>query len=92
MAAPSPYVFALAAALLALWIDTRFPKLAPESFMRRVAAVGVALVALEATPVFNGSAAAVYATMFGILLPALVATFLAAVWLLRAVRDAHAGA
>ena len=46
-------------------------------------------LALEAAPIFHGSAAATYATVFALLLPLLVLSFLAAVWLLRAMRDAQ---
>jgi hypothetical protein len=85
------YAFVAGAALLALWIDTRFPKLAPESFSRRMLAGAVAFVLLHAAPVFKGSVLAVYATLFASVLPAFVATFLAAVWLLRGLREARAG-
>jgi hypothetical protein len=44
---------------------------------------------LQAAPVFHGSSAAVYATVFGILLPVLIVAFLAAVWLLRALCEAQ---
>jgi hypothetical protein len=77
------------AGLLALWIDARHPKLAPESFTKRFLAACCALVALQAMPVFHGSATATYATVFALLLPLLTSTFLAAVWLLRAARDAQ---
>jgi len=79
----------IGAGLLALWVDARFPWLAPASLSRRVFALIVAGVALEATPVFRGSTPALYATIFGILLPSFVAVFLAAVWLLRAVCDSR---
>jgi len=81
----------VAAALLALWIDVRFPALAPESLTRRVGAACVAFVLLWAVPIFGGSALAVYATLFALLLPAFVAVFLAGLWLLRALRDVSYG-
>jgi hypothetical protein len=81
----------VAAGLLALWIDARHPKLAPESLGKRVLAAAVAMLVLQAIPVFHGSVAAVYATVFAILLPVLVSSFLSAVWLLRALRDAQLG-
>ena len=89
MAAPFLCAFVVGAALLALWIDVRFPKLAPESFSRRMVAAGCAMLVLGAVPVFGGSATAVYATLFAIVLPIMVSSLLAAVWLLRAVRDAQ---
>jgi len=79
----------IGAGLLALWVDARFPSLAPASLSRRVFALIVAGVVLQATPVFGGSTPALYATVFGILLPSFVAVFLAAVWLMRAARDAR---
>ena len=83
--------FVVGAALLALWIDTRRPSLAPDAFSHRMLAAAAALIALEVLPVFNGSAAALYATVFAILLPVLVWAFLTAVWLLRALRDVQFG-
>jgi hypothetical protein len=77
------------AGLLALWIDVRHPKLAPESFSKRMIAAGCAFVVLQVVPVFNGSTTAIYATLFAMLLPALVSSCLTAVWLLRALRDAQ---
>jgi hypothetical protein len=83
------WIFVAGAGLLALWIDARHPKLAPESLGRRVVAAICACLVLKAIPVFNGSAAAIYTTLFAFLLPALVSSFLTAVWLMRALRDAQ---
>jgi hypothetical protein len=87
------FVIALvvAAGLLALWIDVRHPTLAPESLGKRVLAAAAALLALELVPVLHGSVAQLYTSVFGILLPALVTSFLSAVWLMRALRDAQLG-
>jgi hypothetical protein len=82
-------VFLVGAGLLALWIDTRFPKLAPKSFTKRMLAAGCLLLVFGAVPVFGGSPAAIYATLFAVMLPLLVSSLLAAVWLLRALRDAQ---
>ena len=79
----------LGAAALALWLDKRFPDLAPKSFSRRMLAACCAGGVFAAAPVFHGSIAALYATLFAIILPLLVSSFLTAVWLLRAVRDAQ---
>jgi len=89
----STFVLALVAGagLLALWIDVRHPKLAPDSLGKRVLVAAAAVLFLQAIPVLHGSVAAVYATVFAILLPALVSSFLSAVWLLRALRDAQLG-
>lgn len=77
------------AGALALWIDARFPGLAPEAFSRRVLLAIVALIALEVVPFLGGSPGAMYASVFVIVLPTLVASLLTAVWLLRALRDAR---
>jgi len=82
-------VLAVGAGLLALWIDVRRPSLAPESLSKRMLAAVAALLVLQVVPVFHGSPAAVYATVFALLLPALTSSFLAAVWLLRGLRDAQ---
>jgi hypothetical protein len=77
------------AGLLALSVDARFPSLAPDSLGRRFFAMIVAFVLLQAVPVFGSSVAAAYASVFGIVLPTFVVTFLTAAWLVRAVRDAR---
>ena len=77
------------AGALALWIDARHPTLAPDSLVKRLLAAGCALMALQLVPVYHGSAVAVYATVFGIVLPVLVTSLLAAVWLMKAVQEAH---
>ena len=89
----STFVLALvvAAGLLAVWIDVRHPTLAPESLGKRVLAAAGALLLLELVPVLHGSVAQLYTSVFAILLPALVTTFLSAVWLMRAMRDAQFG-
>ena len=82
-------VFVVGAGALALWIDVRRPSLAPESLTQRMVAAGCALFALQLIPVYDGSVLAVYATLFGLLLPVLVSSLLAAVWLLKAVGEAR---
>ena len=91
VAIPFLPVLVVGAGLLAVWVDVRHPKLAPESLSKRMLAAAAALLALQAVPVLHGSAAAIYATVFALVLPALISTFLAAVWLLRALRDAQLG-
>jgi hypothetical protein len=91
VAVPFLSAFVVSAGLLALWIDVRFPKLAPESLSKRVLAACCAGLVFGLAPVFGGSAAAVYATLFAIVLPLLVSSLLSAVWLLRALRDAQVG-
>jgi hypothetical protein len=81
-------VFVTAAGVLALWIDVRLPSLAPQALTVRLAAALAAAGILSAAPVDTTSGARVLASMFGLLLPALVASFLTTLWLLRALRDA----
>jgi hypothetical protein len=89
VAVPTLSAFLVGAGLLALWIDVRRPNLAPESFSNRIGAAACAWLVLQLVPVFNGSMTAIYATLFALLLPALVGSCLTAVWLMRALRDAQ---
>ena len=78
------FVLALAvgAALLAMWLHTRFPDLGPQKPGRLIVHIVAALVLLNAIPGIGGSTLAAYAVVFGFVLPALVYTFLATIWLL----------
>ena len=91
-------VFVLAvvagAALLAVWVDVRFPSLAPASLSGRMLALAVACLAadagsrlfatvLTATPVDAGRAL----VAVGVLLPGLTVAFLAGLWLLRSLQS-----
>jgi hypothetical protein len=79
------FVLALAAGagLLAVWIHARFPGLAPERMGKTVLHTGVAFVLLKLTPGLGETAMAKYATLFLIILPALVYALLCAIWMLR---------
>ena len=72
----------LGAGALALWVDARFPRLAPEGFRSRSIAAGVAALLVFGLPVAPSAAG-----MLVLLLPALVFAFLTAVWLLRVAAD-----
>ena len=70
------------AAALALWVDVRFPRLAPSGLTRRVAfslagTFLVTLVPLQPT----------VASLIGVFLPALCFAFLTALWLLRVLAE-----
>jgi hypothetical protein len=80
--------FMAGAAVLALWVDVRFPQLAPQSFSRRFGAACLAFLALQLAPVALGSSIGAYMTIFGVLLPTFVFVFLTAAWLIRSMRDA----
>ena len=83
-----PLALVAAAALLALWIDVRFPKLAPQSLPKRVLAAAVAIVLLETMPLSDTSTAALR-TSLALLLVAVTLVFLTSVWLVRSVREAR---
>ena len=71
------------AGLLALWIHVRFPALAPERLPRTLAHAVVAFALLLALPGVGSSPAAVFAALFGLVLPALVYALLCSLWVLR---------
>jgi len=83
----------LGAAALAVWIVARLPKIGPENLPRALAHLMVAvLVGVLTAPAIRGigelalPGAALVGT-FAVALPALTYMFLAAVWLLRVMRD-----
>jgi hypothetical protein len=95
----TPEVFVLAAtagaALLALWIEVRYPSLAPEGLMRRFVALGVGFLVLQGMPLvferllaspLGATASALLASAS--LLSALTFGFLTAVWLMRSLQGA----
>jgi len=88
MGSPFLAAFVGGAAVLALWVDTRFPGLAPKKFSRRFFSAILAYALLQASPFATGSITEVYASLFGVVLPAFVGVFLTAAWLIRALRDA----
>jgi hypothetical protein len=80
-------VLTAGAALLALWIDTRLPKLAPASMRRVFVHVGAAVLTLQVIP-GAGSNTMIYVVLFGVVLPALVYSFLAAIWFIKLAQTA----
>jgi hypothetical protein len=88
-------VLTLGAGLLALWINVRFPKLAPEGIWTAVVHVGAAILAGQvlvpifsrAIPELNPAAQALLIT-FAIGLPALVYALLASIWVIRIAQGA----
>jgi hypothetical protein len=79
------FVLALAvgAGLLAMWLHTRFPGLAPERLGRTMLHTGVAFALLKLTPALGEGAAALFAGIFLFILPALVYALLCSIWMLR---------
>ncbi len=83
-------VYAIGAAAIALWIDARFARLSPETIRGTVIHVGVAMaVGQLVVPlgihvlVAVGSPVATFAALFLVAFPALVYSFLAAVWVIK---------
>lgn len=82
------FLFALGGGALALWIDARFPKLAPGELRRTCLHLLAAMVfgQLVLPPIMHfvkGSEAATLAGLFGAALPALVYCFLVSIWLIK---------
>jgi hypothetical protein len=80
---------ALGAAVIALWVDVRFPRLAPQDFRRAIMHVVAALVTAQAilmsgaTDVIAGSPVTMMAATMLVALPVLIYEFLAAVWIIK---------
>jgi hypothetical protein len=91
MIPPGVFVFLLAigGALIALWIDARFPRLAPETLRASFVHAALAFVALAFVPAaidpMLGAADAVVrvVAIFGVVFPVLVYAFLAFTWLAK---------
>jgi hypothetical protein len=89
------YMEMIAAAVLALWVVTRWPQLGPKSI---VAALGALLVALVLGSFASTAVTAaitlpygIYAALLGCILPTFFLIFLAGAWLLRSLVDAIGG-
>ena len=88
-------VLTVGAAALALWINFRFPSLAPEGIWMAVLHVGAAILAgqvllpglLEVMPEANPVVRALLTT-FVLGLPALVYALLASIWVIRIAQGA----
>ncbi len=77
-------------AAIALWIDIRKPSLAPNGLKWRALCVVLTTQACAMIPIANTSFLALYTSVFGALLPMLIAMWLTAVWLLRSISDSLA--
>ena len=78
-------------AAIALWLAVRFPRLAPKSMLVRGIGALVLGQAVVYAPVGSGSYLALYSSVFAVLLPVLIASWLVAVWLLQGLRELSAG-
>ena len=88
-------VLTLGAGSLALWINFRFPKLAPEGIWTAVLHVGAAIFAGQVlVPILGGAmpalspAAQALLITFALGLPALVYALLASIWVIRIAQGA----
>jgi len=77
-------VYALGAGALALWVDVRFPNLAPGALMHRVGAAALATCVVSAVPL-----SPTVVGLIGVFLPALCFSLLTALWLLRSLAEAR---
>jgi hypothetical protein len=80
-------VFAVAlvvgAALVALWLDARVPKLATGDLQNIIGHAILAILLLKLAPGTAGTMTGTWLMLFGALLPALVYTFSVAIWSIR---------
>lgn len=75
-------VLTVGAALLALWLDARLPKLAPLTPKRVILHVAFAFLVLQTISGLAGSLT-LYVALFAVVLPALMYAFLTAVWFIK---------
>ena len=87
-----PIVFALAGAVLALWVDARAPRLRPRRVLVYLAHLVAGVVAIELAArlverTASSGEALLAASLFAGLLPAFVYAFLTSLWLIRVAVD-----
>lgn len=75
-------VLAAGAALLAVWIHVRFPKLAPERLGRTIVHAATAFALLQLAPGLGGSVALMAGVLLFVL-PALTYALLCSIWVLQ---------
>lgn len=98
--AVSPQVFEIAfllgTAAVALWVDARFPSLAPPDLRRALIRTGIALVGSQILfiPAFNSAVAhgEVLLAIFAMALPCLGYVLLSTIWSIRLLQAAMRGA
>jgi hypothetical protein len=89
-------VFALGSAALALWVYTRYPKAAPETFRGAVVHVALAILMGQLAILLMGRVAVdpagIMLSLFTLAIPALVYSFLACLWMFRVCQQMLGGA
>lgn len=79
---------ATGAALLALWLYARFPRLAPSSLSWTLLHLVAAVAVLYLVPEGSNSAVGAFGAAFFVVLPGFVYAFLASIWMLRLLQAA----
>lgn len=88
------FVFAIGAAVLALWVDTRFPKLSPKSVGYAFLHVAGAFVACRTAPLGvsltaeRGTLAGMMAALFLVGLPIFLYVWLSLLWMTKLLTSA----
>jgi len=96
LAVPTFLLFELlGAAVLALWVVARFPKLGPHSLRASLGISALAVLVLRcssfAVPTVADLPHGKYVALLGFVLPVFCAAFLAAAWLMRALAGSLGG-
>ena len=85
----------LGAAVLALWVVARFPKVGPHTLRTSLGISALALLVLRCSPLGVAPMLRLpygqYAALIGFVLPVFFAAFLAAAWLMRALAASLGG-
>ena len=85
-------VLVVGAALLALWVYARFPKLSPEGLPRTLLHLVAAYAVLQLVPAATATVSGRLQAVFLIVLPGFIYIFLAAIWTLRLAQSAMGSA
>ena len=73
----------VSAALVALWLDARVPKLATAELQSIIGHAILAILLLKLVPAAGDTLVGTWLVLFGALLPALVYAFSVAIWSIR---------
>ncbi|MBD0328509.1 MAG: hypothetical protein ICV64_00165 [Thermoleophilia bacterium] len=87
--------FAVGTAALALWVNARFPRIAPGTFRGCILHVCLAMAVCQVATLLLRTATSDHATfvaLFTVVVPVLVYSFLSAVWLIRVCQQMLGGA
>ena len=74
-------------AAIAMWLAMRFPRFAPKSLLVRGIGALVMGQAVLYVPVYSDSYLGLYGSVFAVVFPVLIATWLLSVWLLQGLRE-----